>query len=232
MPAFTKSRWFIVLLGCICAFICGLGFLVVTWLVRADLLRSFDFSLTVLIQDHVPQKFDEYLNWFGVIAKFQIIVPLLIVFLLVFRRWILALSSLALLFVAHLLEIVGKEILFQPPPPFMFYRHPTEYIFPDLHTFDHSSYPSGHTMRIIFAAVTMSMVIWQSRQIPAWVKVFSGVGVFGVAFLTMFSRVSLGEHWTSDVLGGLFLGLMIASVNVITGTLTRGRNVRLPREKQ
>lgn len=201
---------------CLClAVLSGSGFALTTILVRADLLRSLDFDLTVRIQQNVPVRLDEYLIWFGTIAKFQVIVPLLVLILLVMRRWLLVVTSLGLLFIGHLLEIVGKEILFQPPPPFMFYRHPTEFVFPELHVFDVSSYPSGHSMRITFAVISLGAVIWMSPRLPQIVKLGLAAALSGVAFLTMFSRVSLGEHWMSDVLGGAFLGLMIASINVI-----------------
>lgn len=212
---FLKHHW-LFLAACLGVAVLGaLGFVGVTLAVRADLLRSLDFDLTVRIQDLTPVKLDEYLIWFGTIAKFQLIVPALILFLLIMQRWVMVVTSLGFLFVAHLLEIVGKEILFQPPPPFMFYRHPTEFVFPELHVFDVSSYPSGHSLRITFVTVTIFAVLWTSPRIPLLLKLAIGAALAGVAFLTMFSRVSLGEHWSSDVAGGFFLGLMCAALNVM-----------------
>jgi len=179
------------------------------------MLRSLDFDLTVRIQNAVPHKLDEYFIALGTFAKFQVIVPAMVLFLLVMRRWVLAVTSLGLLFLGHVLEIVGKEILFQPPPPFMFYRHPTDFVFPDLHVFDVSSYPSGHSLRAVFVTITLFAVIWTSPRIPMLVKLGLGAVLAGFAILTMFSRVSLGEHWSTDVAGGFFLGLMIAAVNVM-----------------
>jgi membrane-associated phospholipid phosphatase len=188
----------------------GLLFLLKTLLVREDKLRSIDFDITVKIQHNTPKKLDEVFLWFGTIAKFQMIVPLTIILLLVMRRWGIAVTSLGFLFLAHLLEIVGKEILFQPPPPFMFYRHPTEFIFPALHTFDHSSYPC---MRILFAAMTLGLAVWQLKKVPFFIRL-GVIGLFaGTAFMTMFTRVSLGEHWTSDVIGGAGLGMLAAGLN-------------------
>jgi len=197
------------------ALLSALGFLAVTIAVRADMLRSLDFDLTVRIQNAVPHKLDEYFIALGTFAKFQVIVPAMVLFLLVMRRWVLAVTSLGLLFLGHVLEIVGKEILFQPPPPFMFYRHPTDFVFPDLHVFDVSSYPSGHSLRAVFVTITLFAVIWTSPRIPMLVKLGLGAVLAGFAILTMFSRVSLGEHWSTDVAGGFFLGLMIAAVNVM-----------------
>lgn len=211
---FKNHRLFLAICLAVALF-AAFGFFAVTMAVRADLLRSLDFTLTVKIQQHVPLKLDEYFIMIGGLASFQVIVTALVVFLLVMRRWVMVLSSLFLLFIAHLLEIVGKEILFQPPPPFMFYRHPTDFVFPELHVFDVSSYPSGHSLRVTFVAITIFAVIWTSPKIPRFIKLGVGAGLTGFAFLVMFSRVSLGEHWSSDVAGGFFLGLMIAALNVM-----------------
>jgi membrane-associated phospholipid phosphatase len=208
-----KKPWLTLVFSFLLAVCGGLIFLLTTLLVRADKLRSIDFDITVKIQHNVPEKLDHYFLWFGTIAKFQVIVPLTVIVLLLMRRWLIAVSSLALLFFAHLLEIVGKEILFQPPPPFMFYRHPTEFVFPDLHTFDHSSYPSGHSMRIVFAAMTLGLAVWQVKKLPVIMRA-GVISLFaGVALMTMFTRVSLGEHWTTDVVGGAGLGILAAGLN-------------------
>ena len=221
-----KKPWLPLVFSFFLAVCGGLLFLLTTLLVRADKLRSIDFDITVKIQHNTPQKLDHYFMWFGTLAKFQVIVPLLVIVLLLMRRWAILISSLVLLFFAHLLEIVGKEILFQPPPPFMFYRHPTEFIFPDLHTFDHSSYPSGHSMRIVFAAMTLALAVWQIKKWPAILRAGVISALAGVACMTMFTRVSLGEHWTSDVVGGAGLGILAAGLNwvVLFFTVQRSRS--------
>lgn len=208
-----NNVWLPRLLSLALAIAGGLLFLLVTLLVRADKLRAIDFDITVKMQHNIPEKLDHYFMWFGTIAKFQIIVPLIVVLLLVLRRWFIAITSLGLLFFAHLLELVGKEILFQPPPPFMFYRHPTEFLFPDLHTWDHSSYPSGHSMRVIFAAMTLGLAVWQLQRVPMVIRAALIMFMSGVAFMTVFTRVSLGEHWTTDVIGGAGLGILAAGLN-------------------
>lgn len=212
---FLKNHRLFIFVCLVVAVLAALGFFAVTMAVRADVLHALDFALTVKIQEHIPLKLDQYFIMIGGLVSFQVIVTALVLFLLVMRRWVMTFISLGLLFIAHLLEIVGKQILFQPPPPFMFYRHPTDFVFPELHVFDVSSYPSGHSLRVTFVTITVFAVIWTSPKIPQIVKLAIGVGLAGFAFLTMLSRVSLGEHWSSDVAGGFFLGLMIAALNVM-----------------
>jgi membrane-associated phospholipid phosphatase len=60
------------------------------------------------------------------------------------------------------------------------------------------SFPSGHTMRITFLAATVL------RGVP--------VGAAAVVAAMMTALVYLGDHWTSDVLGGLCLGWVCAEL--------------------
>jgi membrane-associated phospholipid phosphatase len=227
----SRRTWLPAILCLLLSLLGAIGFLVVTMLVRADLLRKVDFDMTVLIQNAVPHSLDAFFTWFGVIAKFQIIVPALVILLCVMWRWVIAVSSLGLLFIAHVLELIGKEILFQPPPPFMFYRHPTEFVFPELHTFDHSSYPSGHSMRIVFAAMTLGLAVWQIKKMPVFLRCIIVMFLMGVAAMTMFTRVSLGEHWLSDVLGGACLGVFVGGLNWVIMLKRWKAPVQFSREK-
>ncbi len=59
------------------------------------------------------------------------------------------------------------------------------------------SFPSTHAARSFAAAVVLR------RNSSRW----SAVGLFGLACLIGISRVVLGLHWPSDVLGGAVLGL-------------------------
>jgi undecaprenyl-diphosphatase len=62
------------------------------------------------------------------------------------------------------------------------------------------SFPSGHASRIFAVATLLSLSFkWGVRM-----------GSFGVAVLTGLSRVYLGVHWPSDVLGGAALGVLFA----------------------
>ena len=100
-----------------------------------------------------------------------------------------------LLAVVVAIEVVGKLVIAQDPPPgelsrsirfLPFLESPTQYAF-----------PSGHVARVAFLVAALR---WP--WIPAMVLVV-------VMALT---RVYLAEHWPSDVLGGWLLGYPIAAI--------------------
>ncbi|MGW2118751.1 phosphatase PAP2 family protein [Streptomyces zhihengii] len=74
-----------------------------------------------------------------------------------------------------------------------------------------AAYPSGHAMT---AALTCGLVLWLLHRDGvggrgwAWAVALATVSVAGVGF----TRVYLGVHWPSDVLGGWLLGAAVVAV--------------------
>ena len=101
----------------------------------------------------------------------------------------------ALVVVVTLIEIAVKSMVPQAQPPEELSR--SDDVVPLLHVTFAGAFPSGHVARIAFLAGI--------ARIPTW------LAALAVA-LMMISRVYLGDHWTSDVFGGLFLGLLGAQV--------------------
>ncbi|MEW2414416.1 phosphatase PAP2 family protein [Streptomyces sp. NPDC046866] len=73
---------------------------------------------------------------------------------------------------------------------------------------DYAAYPSGHALT---AAVVCPLLLWlvprsapKPWRLAAWILALASV--FGVGF----TRIFLGVHWLSDVLGGWLLGVALA----------------------
>jgi undecaprenyl-diphosphatase len=82
-----------------------------------------------------------------------------------------------------------------------------------------SSFPSGHSAAAAAVYLAIALVILsRSPGSGGWLV----AGAVGIAVAVAMSRVFLGVHWTTDVVGGLALGWTIALSGCLL-VLSRGR---------
>lgn len=101
-----------------------------------------------------------------------------------------------------------KEFFAAPRPPWTVVRN----IYPE--SAAGYGFPSGHTQS--------STVFWSYLAIQSRSRFFSVVAGL-IIFLVGLSRIYLGAHWPTDVLGGLALGLALTLIFNWLAGLSRGR---------
>lgn len=192
-----------------------LVFVFFSYLVHKNLFTQLDFDMTVKFQDHIfTHKFDRFFSWFSLIGSAEVVGLFLLILLIIRRK----LSGFGVLFnfgLLHIFELYGKTFVNHPGPPFMFLRYDLGFVFPSAYVQPGSSYPSGHGARALFLTTILALIFARSTKISRNQKVIIFLSLACYDGIMLVSRIYLGEHWTSDVIGGSILGLSFGLLSAI-----------------
>lgn len=181
-------------------------FICFSYFVHKNFFVTFDFDNTVRLQDHMSLRFVTPFSFLSDIGKLEIVSVILLVILAIYRK--LRTFIVFIFFgIFHVIEIYGKVFVHHSPPPHFMLRTVQVINFPQFYVSTDNSYPSGHAGRAFFLTALLGVMTSNTKKLSPLVKILILILLSLYDIIMGISRIYLGEHWTSDVIGGSILGL-------------------------
>lgn len=208
MQNIAKSKRTFLLSGSI---LCGL-YVLLAILVHNRVFASIDFDTTRLLQQIIPRSADLPSSILSLLGSVEITVLIFAGLVFLSSRGIRV--RLVLLFsLVVLLELQGKTMIHQPEPPDELLRYVFAFGTPTGSLSTQFSYPSGHAARTSFLAALAVALIVQSNAHPLAKRVLTAFVLIAAAAMLV-SRVYIGDHWMTDVVGGALIGVGLALFSI------------------
>lgn len=186
------------------ALVCAIGvFILLAFLASTTPFFPIDVRITQAIQSTGSPLFADFMwliSWPGFLPQSVLITLLLAFMLYAFGlHWESVASLLAASFSAGANQLV-KEIIQRPRPALDLVD-----VFAVLQSY---SFPSGHVMFYVSFFGFLWFLVYTLLK-PSWIRSLI-LGFVGILILMVgVSRIYLGQHWASDVLGAYLLGSLI-----------------------
>ena len=177
-----------------------LSFALLAFFVGQYPINSFDLAISRWIQQFHQPVLDQVMiviSAFGnvAIAFCCMAVTALLFFIFKFKRE--ALFTVAISFTG-LFTFVLKHLFNRP--------RPTDEYVTIIESYRNNSFPSGHTLSYIVFFGFMILLMRKLTTIPKYLRTVVSVFSYVMFIVGPLSRIYLGAHWFTDILGGFLVG--------------------------
>ncbi|HJA73268.1 MAG TPA: phosphatase PAP2 family protein [Candidatus Limosilactobacillus faecipullorum] len=113
------------------------------------------------------------------------------------RRFKFTILYCLIVFSGTFFNMIIKHIVLRPRPQHDILMHYAGY-----------SFPSGHSSGVVLVIGSTLLFLWASHQ-TKYLEIFETCLIIALILLVGFSRIYVGAHYPSDVLGGWCLGAIV-----------------------
>lgn len=177
------------------------GFLLLTAFVLFFPKSVIDLEFSEEVQEHSSHLLDatmKAISWFGYMPNSPVVVVLTAFLFFVFKHKREALFILLTLLSGFVSTIV-KVLVNRPRPEAALFRV--------VEKTSQQSFPSGHVLFYVIFFGFLVLLMYRLTAIPKYLRTLIAIFSLLLIFTIPFSRIYLGAHWFSDVLGGFLLGI-------------------------
>ena len=174
----------------------------------------------LVINKYNSPEFDYVFKFWTYLGHGIIWVPLF-AYVLLFRRDYLISILAALIICTALTQVLKRVVFWNDFRPIVVLANKVRVI-PGYYMNREHSFPSGHTSTAFTLALLLASIV--KRNI--WVYVFPLI-----AFFVGYSRVYLAQHFVTDVLAGIFVGIVSAYLSLLVHEEFRKRKSNLQPEE-
>ena len=176
-----------------------LGALTLGWIVHVSPLLSPDVAVSEDIQNSGTNflPFMEFVSFFGTpgAAAVSIVVSSLVFSFFAYRQ---EAFFILFAFFADAFNSILKIIVGRP--------RPTVGLVNIYDTGTGPSFPSGHVVHYVVFFGFLFVTMFYAQRFPVWLRTFISIFSLLLVLSVSVSRVYLGAHWMTDVIGGYLIG--------------------------
>lgn len=102
------------------------------------------------------------------------------------------------------LSLLLKNIIHRPRPA-------QDFVFIKSKAFG-ASFPSSHVVHYVVFFGFLFVAMFFAHRLPLWLRIIVAFSCIFLIFFISFSRIYLGVHWPTDVLGGYLIGFIFLAI--------------------